>query len=60
MVSDQIHSYGSWERDTVMKVMKVMEIYEDAVFIGNDYNELLEYVLKLVNCVFILFIRRGL
>ena len=43
-----------------MKVMKVMEIYEDAVFIGNDYNELLEYVLKLVNCVFILFIRRGL
>ena len=36
MVSEEIHSSGSWERDSVMKVMKVMELYEDAVFIGNE------------------------
>ena len=36
VVSDEIHSYGSWERDNVMKVMRVMEMYPDAVFIGNE------------------------
>ena len=36
VISDEIHSHGSWEGDTVMKVMKVMELYEDAVFIGNE------------------------
>ena len=36
MVSDKIHLHGSWEKETVTKVMRTMEMYEDAVFIGNE------------------------
>ena len=35
VVSDKIHSSGSWEKESVRKVMRAMEVYEDAVFIGN-------------------------
>ena len=34
VVSKTIQSYGSWDRDSVTKVMMAMEMYEDAVFIG--------------------------
>ena len=36
VISDGIHSYGSWEGDSVERVIRVMELYEDAVFIGNE------------------------
>ena len=36
VVSKTIQSYGSWDRDSVTKVMMAMEMYEDAVFIGKD------------------------
>ena len=36
VVSKTIQSYGSWDRDSVTKVMMAMEMYEDAVFIGKE------------------------
>ena len=54
VISDGIHSYGSWEGDRVMKVMRVMELYEDAVFIGktkyvfgNDILIIVYYIIKM-------------
>ena len=35
VVSGKIHSYGSWEKESVTRAMRAMEVYEDAVFIGN-------------------------
>ena len=54
VVSKSIKSYGSWDRDSVTKVMMAMEMYEDAVFVGKitTPNHWIVY-----NCVF--FIKTG-
>ena len=36
VVSKSIRRYGAWEAASVQKIMMAMEMYQDAVFIGNE------------------------